>query len=160
LKGRKTFTGQVVSQNQIKIKGKDISCWKNGMQEAIAPQPLDLSEYIGLIVKISGDLHGEIYNASLVRTPDRLLPENVRNKLSQILQIYQEATVTELLNDLVAIGTWPTPEKPGLEKGAIKKSMGSIWIDTVPIPDRPAYLKELLGEIVELTGKMKIKQII
>ena len=59
-----TIEGKVIGSNTIEYKGKVIECFVNGMAEAVAPQPLDLSAYIGKVVRVSGNLQGELWSAS------------------------------------------------------------------------------------------------
>ncbi|MBN2439941.1 MAG: hypothetical protein JXJ04_01290 [Spirochaetales bacterium] len=146
-----TITGKVTGKNTIKSDGKEITCYKNGMEEAVSPIPLDLSGYLGKEVAISGMLHGALYRASLL---------SPRDIISRIIELYGDETLPTLLNDLVAIGTWPEPEKPGVTKGSVKESGGSVAIDTVPLPDRPQELRELLTVLIEMTGNMKIRQLL
>ncbi len=56
--------GTVVGPNIIRHKERDIACYINSMQAAVAPQPLDLSAYMGQVVRVSGNLHGELWSAS------------------------------------------------------------------------------------------------
>ncbi len=62
---RTIIQGEVTGTNEILYQGSRIRCWTNAMQAAIAPQPLDLSEYLGLVVEVSGILHGELWLARL-----------------------------------------------------------------------------------------------
>lgn len=36
----------------------------------------------------------------------------IGQKLTEILKLYSDSTVMALVNDTIAIGTWPTPEIP------------------------------------------------
>ena len=62
---RTIIQGEVTGTNEILYQGSRIRCWTNAMQAAIAPQPLDLSEYLGLVVEVSGILHGDLWLAWL-----------------------------------------------------------------------------------------------
>ena len=57
-----------------------------------------------------------------------------QQKLSELTKLYTDSTLIELLNDTVAIGTWPTPEKPELEKH---------------LTERSKKLKKLIGELIK-----------
>ncbi|MGD9368911.1 MAG: hypothetical protein PVH87_24620 [Desulfobacteraceae bacterium] len=57
--------GKVIGFNTIRYQESDIACWENAMQAAIAPRPLDLSEYEGRFVEVSGRLHGDLWEARL-----------------------------------------------------------------------------------------------
>jgi len=59
-----TIEGTVVGPNSIRYMEKVVNCFVNNMQEAIAPQPLDLSAHMGKVVKVSGTLQGELWGAS------------------------------------------------------------------------------------------------
>lgn len=60
---RDIIEGQVIGSNLINSGGRIIACWTNGMQDAVAPQPLDLEEHIGKTVQVSGRLRGDLYEA-------------------------------------------------------------------------------------------------
>ena len=78
-----------------------------------------------------------------------------QEKLTEILNLYSDSPITPMLNDLVAIGTWPTPEKPQPLHPA-----GTVAIDTVPLPERPAKLKQLLHELIEKVDTAPLKKLI
>ena len=59
-----TIEGTVVGSNSIRYMERVINCFINSMQEAVAPQPLDLTSYMGKVIEISGDLQGELWSAS------------------------------------------------------------------------------------------------
>ncbi len=59
-----TIEGTVVGSNSIRYMEKVVNCFVNSMQAAVAPQPLDLSDYMGKVVKVSGNLQGELWSAS------------------------------------------------------------------------------------------------
>jgi len=76
-----TIQGKVVEPNSILYQGRTISCWTIPMQAAVAPQPLDLSQYIGKIVKVSGMLHGGLWNASFVRVVEEEAYKEITGKV-------------------------------------------------------------------------------
>ena len=51
----------------------------------------------------------------------------------------------------IAIGTWPTPEKPAA-KSAHRE--GTIAIDTVPLPERNAHIAGKLAKLELQMGKL------
>jgi len=51
----------------------------------------------------------------------------------------------------IAIGTWPTPEQPAVEK---PHRRGSVAIDTVPLPERNARLAERMMKLEEQMGQL------
>lgn len=59
-----TIEGTVVGSNSIRYMERVVNCFINSMQEAVTPQPLDLTPYMGKVIKISGDLQGELWSAS------------------------------------------------------------------------------------------------
>ena len=59
-----TIEGTVVGLNSIRYMERVVNCFVNSMQAAIAPQPLDLSAHIGKVVKVCGNLQGELWSAS------------------------------------------------------------------------------------------------
>jgi len=63
----KTIQGKVVGSNSIEYDGRVIACWTNAMQAAIAPQPLNLSDYMNKVVKVRGSLHGDLWEAQFVK---------------------------------------------------------------------------------------------
>ena len=65
--------------------------------------------------------------------------------VAEITKMYTDTIITELLNNLVAIGTWPTPEKPKLK---------------VPFHQRKTTLKKLIGELIEIGGEEHLKNFI
>jgi hypothetical protein len=89
----------------------------------------------------------------------------IKSSLKDIATLYQDETIIKLFNDLVAIGTWPTPEKPVPdikgEKQIIKRNAdGTIAIDSVPLPEKPKYLKLLIYELLEISGNTKVAELI
>ena|GEM_PF-7049968 len=64
MNGSVTIEGTVVDLNSIRSTGRIVHCWINDMQAAVAPQPLDLSAHLGKVVQVSGNLHGDLWNAS------------------------------------------------------------------------------------------------
>ncbi len=59
-----TIEGTVVGLNSVRYMERVVNCFVNNMQDAVAPQPLNLSDYMGKAVRVSGDLHGELWSAS------------------------------------------------------------------------------------------------
>ena len=70
--------------------------------------------------------------------------EFFQRKFEEIVKLYAYSPLQDLFNDMVAIGTWPTPEKPK------KVTKGSIAIDSVPLPEKPEKLKQLIKELIEI----------
>ena len=64
MNGYVTLEGTVVASNAIRCMGRIVHCWVNDMAAAVAPQPLDLSGHAGQVVRVSGNLHGDLWNAS------------------------------------------------------------------------------------------------
>lgn len=89
-----------------------------------------------------------------MKTPTRpITKQPINEKISEIVELYKDSVITELLNDLVAIGTWPTPEKP-------IAGSGSVAIETVPLPERPRKLKGLLEELIKKIGERKVGEVL
>ncbi len=65
--GIETIQGRVTGPNSILYQGRYIDCWTISMQAAVSPQPLDLSPHVGKIVEVNGHLHGDLWDARLVR---------------------------------------------------------------------------------------------
>ncbi len=84
-------------------------------------------------------------------------PSQIKTALKDILSLYKNEQVDKLVNDLVAIGTWPTPEKPKVD--LLKGADGTVAIDTVPLPERPKYLKAILFQLIEQAGDLKLGEI-
>ncbi|GJQ60265.1 MAG: hypothetical protein D8M57_15655 [Candidatus Scalindua sp. AMX11] len=63
----KTLDGKVVAPNVIVSEGKTVQCWTNSMGDSVAPEPLDLKPYVGMVVEVDGYLLGDLWNANLVR---------------------------------------------------------------------------------------------
>ena len=84
----------------------------------------------------------------------------INHKIAEIIKLYSTSTIVVLLNDLAAIGTWPTPEQPATFKGAVKTGGGSVAIDTVPLPERIKKLKGLLSGLVRVAGTRKVNRMI
>lgn len=51
----------------------------------------------------------------------------------------------------VAIGTWPTPERPGFRKKVSKKKRSPRAIDTVPLPEKPRARKKAVKKKTKRT---------
>ena len=62
-----SIEGKVVGVNEVQAEGRIISCWENAMQAAVTPQPLDLKEYMGREVEVSGHLLGDLWSARFER---------------------------------------------------------------------------------------------
>ncbi len=87
------------------------------------------------------------------------IKNEVSSNIKEILRLYENLPLTILINDIVAIGTWPTPEDPFNEKGAAKKSKGSVKIDTVPLPERPGKLKKILTGLIKTSIGKSVKEL-
>ncbi len=68
-----------------------------------------------------------------------------RKLITKITTLYADSTIMVLLNDIVAIGTWPTPEKPKPE---------------IPFPERTKALKKLIGKLVEIGDRVRLNTLI
>jgi hypothetical protein len=91
-----------------------------------------------------------------METPTKpALTKDVKIKINQILTLYSNVTLSELLNDLVAIGTWLTPEKPH-----VKRNKDDLVKTTVPILEKPKELKRLLDELVKVVGERKVGEVL
>ena len=82
--------------------------------------------------------------------------QKTHSMVKDVFKLYQNESIITLFNDLVAIGTWPTPEKPKIKIN--RTADGTIAIDTVPLPERPKYLKALVLELLAVAGELKIKE--
>ena len=67
MNGKDTIQGTVIRFNVIQYAGRQITCWKNPMQAAVVPEPLDLSEHEGKVVELMGRMHGDLWEAEFVR---------------------------------------------------------------------------------------------
>ena len=83
--------------------------------------------------------------------------QEIQDLLKNIGKLYQNESLISFYNELVAIGTWPTPEKPTLK---LKRQSNGVLDTTVPIPDRSLYLKVLIYELLEKIGNNKISEFI
>lgn len=88
-----------------------------------------------------------------MNTAEKTSKQIINEKLSEIVELYEDSGITEILNDLVAIGTWPQPEKP---KGTKEEGIKSV----VPIPDRKKQLKKLLEEVIKEFGGRKVGSLV
>jgi hypothetical protein len=87
----------------------------------------------------------------------RLIVQKDLNKnIQEILLLYREFHLSRLLNDLVAIGTWPTPENSLKAKGKAIDSKGKLKIDTVPLPE----LKKRLAKLLKICGDEPLKDLL
>lgn len=79
-----------------------------------------------------------------------------QRSVAKIVDLYQDVPVQVVLNDLVAIGTWPTPERPQPQPVSVTSPRpvhGSVAIDTVPLPERPMILKASLVDLFAIVGQ-------
>jgi len=81
MNGFEIIQGKVVGPNSILHQGRIISCWTISMQAAVAPIPLDLSQYIGMFVEVSGSLHGDLWSASFERVIEEYVYQEVTGKV-------------------------------------------------------------------------------
>ncbi len=78
--------------------------------------------------------------------------------IHDILKLYGEENIEKLFNDIVAIGTWPTPEKPTIN---IRwKKDGTIAVDLVPLPKKSLILGALVYELLSKRGNIKVSKIL
>jgi hypothetical protein len=80
--------------------------------------------------------------------------KDVNKNIKEILNFYGEFHLSRLLNDLVAIGTWPTPEDSLESKGKTYDLKGKLGIDTVPLPE----LKKILTRLMQIYGDKPLKE--
>lgn len=85
------ITGKVVGSNVIEgPEGRIITCYRNGMEEAWV-LPLNLSEYMGLTITVSGNLRGDtFYRAQIVGMPEIKIdkdPAKEAKSLNDLLRI-------------------------------------------------------------------------
>jgi hypothetical protein len=84
----------------------------------------------------------------------------INTQIAEVIKLYGNSSITALLNDLVAVGTWPTPEKPLTLKGKLTtKTGGMVAIDTVPLPERTKKLKEILSKLVKTAGDLSLEKL-
>ncbi len=115
--------GQVVGSNLISSGGRTIACWTNAMQDAVAPQPLDLEEYMGKAVEVSGRLHGDLWEARFERV---VLKEG-----------YQEITGKVIGPNVI--------EGPDGPISCYRHGMVEAWYG-------PLYLYEYMGMTITVAG--------
>ncbi|MBN2347839.1 MAG: hypothetical protein JXJ22_03325 [Bacteroidales bacterium] len=84
------------------------------------------------------------------KTDKSVQKELFKRKLEEIVKLYSVSTTVALINDIVAIGIWTTPEK------AKKVSKGSVAIDSVPLPEKSEKLRQLLDELIEVAKKQPL----
>jgi hypothetical protein len=125
MNGFVTIQGKVVGPNSILYQGRTVSCWTISMQTAVAPQPLDLSPYLGKIVEVSGTLHGGLWNASFV-------------------QVIEEEVYQEITGKVIGFNTIERPEGPidCYRHGMVE----SMYF--------PLNLSEYMGQIITVTGDL------
>lgn len=125
MQGRDKIQGQVVESNLINSGGRIIACWTNAMQDAITPQPLDLEEYIGKAVEVSGRLHGDLWEAQFERV---VLQEG-----------YQEITGKVIGPNVI--------EGPDGPINCYRHGMEEAWYG-------PLYLYEYMGITITVAGEL------
>jgi hypothetical protein len=88
--GYHEITGEVVSFNVTKVKDGTIDCYRHGMAE-MCYLPLNLSQYMGLTITVSGILHNTtLYKASISKVPvatTERAPEKEAKSLNDLLRI-------------------------------------------------------------------------
>jgi hypothetical protein len=77
--------------------------------------------------------------------------------LKQITDLYGDTTLAELYNDLVAIGTVPTPDIPS-PSFIVGKNV--VAIGTVPVPDIRKKLKKTIKKLLEISRESTIKELL
>jgi hypothetical protein len=82
MENRDYIQGKVIGMNVIRYGERFISCWKNRMQAAMAPKPLDLEPFMGKIVEVSGRLHGDLWEASFERN---ILIESIQRVTGKVI---------------------------------------------------------------------------
>lgn len=87
------------------------------------------------------------------------LSENkeITKELGDILALSGDSPLSVLYDDLVAIGTVPTPDLP--KPSFIVKSKGSVAIDTVPLPEKRKRLKKILADLLKHSDETPIKKL-
>ena len=70
MNGFVTIQGKVIGSNSIRYGERIIECWTNSMQAAVAPQPLNLTEHMEKVVRVSGNLHGDLLNGQKITLLD------------------------------------------------------------------------------------------
>ncbi len=119
-------------------------------QDTIADK---ISEQINRLKKMQG---AQVLNS--IPEP-KITPQS---SLESILELYNNKTILQFYNDLVAIGTWPEPDlisHSGGKNTQNKQQEESLKIDTVPIPDRPKKLRDLIFELLEKYRDTKINNL-
>jgi hypothetical protein len=80
----------------------------------------------------------------------------VNDNIKEILNLYGNFHLSRLLNDLVAIGTWPAPEGPLTKKMKSDALIEGTKIDTVPLPE----LKKILTSLMKISGDGPLKDLL
>ena len=120
-----TIQGKVIGPNSILYQGRTVSCWTISMQTPVAPRPLDLSEYMGMIVEVNGNLHDDLWDASFVR-------------------VIEEQVHREITGRVIGFNTIEGPEGPVdcYRHGMVE----SVYL--------PLNLFEYLGQIITVAGEL------
>ncbi len=123
---RITIQGEVIGLNTIRYDEKSVVCWTIAMQEARAPEPLDLSEYVGSVVEVSGVLHGDLWGA----------------RFERVVSDDQETQITgEVVDSNVIRG--PDGDVPCYQHGMVE----SIFL--------PLNLLEYFGQTITVAGMLR-----
>lgn len=139
-----TVTGRVVGPNTIQAnKGQEIRCWVNSMVAGVGATPLDLSEYMGLEVELSGDLQSNtLYSAQFEKTVSPAYPSTYQNTSS-----YGGS-----LNFTTVTGRVVGPSSIQVNKGQEIR----CWVNSrVAGFSQPLDLSEYMGLEVELSGDLQ-----
>lgn len=80
--------------------------------------------------------------------------QQIQSNLKEIIKLYQDDSLNTLFNDLVAIGTWPTPETTNM-----KDSKSTVAIDSVPLPEKTINLKKRIVTLIVISGDTPIKKL-
>lgn len=123
MKGIRTIQGRVTGNNQLRFEGRNVLCWTNAMQAAVAPQPLDLSQHLEKIVEVSGLLLGDLWEARFER-------------------VVLESGWQEIRGEVVGFNTVQGPEGP---VKCYRHGMLEAWY-------MPLNLSEYMGRIVTVAG--------
>ena len=88
-----------------------------------------------------------------MRNLNLIIDRKANINIEEILKLYGDSTLQDLHNDIVAIGSWPTPEKPNLRNR-------SVAIDTVPLPERPSALLKIINSNSTVWKSRKLNTLI
>ncbi len=125
MNGFDTIKGKVVGHNSVLHDGRRIECYENSMQAAEMPRPLNLDEYMGKIVSVSGQLHGSLWMATFI---DVVSEEGVQEITGKVVG----------LNDI---------EGPDGRVNCYRHGMQEARY-------MPLYLWEYMGKTVMVTGML------